>query len=90
MSIGSHKWVVTRKVQRCWGCEKRQPVGSRLLRWTSLFDGSWNSGYLCEPCDEIFDGMQHWEQEECSSGSLREYWPDMLTPPATWLPEVHA
>ena len=51
-TILSWKEVVTRKEHRCFGCNKKYPIGLKMVRAASADEGTVDTIYWCETCLE--------------------------------------
>jgi hypothetical protein len=58
------KEVTTKKLQHCYGCARVFPKGSKLTKWSCVYEGAFNSGYQCQLCNDY--------QRSCP----RDYWQD--------------
>ena len=48
-----YKTVKTQKIHSCFSCLRRFPKETRMIYWTGIYDGDFNSGYTCLTCEEI-------------------------------------
>jgi len=78
------KWVNTRKRHYCTGCNRSQPVGSRLMNHVAIFYGDLCNNYYCEPCDEVSKTLDPGDEFGC--GDLLEGWQYLEPKPSDWLP----
>jgi hypothetical protein len=52
MTIKSKK-VCTKKIHRCFSCERGFPAKTQMHYWVGLFEGQFCDSYSCVTCDEI-------------------------------------
>lgn len=50
-----YKTVKTQKVHSCFSCLRKFPKETRMIYWTGIYDGDFNSGYTCLTCEEIIN-----------------------------------
>ena len=53
MTSLTDKIVTTRKPHLCHGCGDLFPAGTQMRYWSGIYEGDFNSGYMCTTCDEI-------------------------------------
>ena len=66
--IISQKEVITRKEQKCFGCERKFPRNTKMLRET-VKDDIIFTAYLCSTCQEI---VEERSGDEFCEGDLYE------------------
>ena len=50
-----YKKVKISKPHLCFSCLTKFPKDTRMIYWTGIFDGDFNSGYTCLTCEEIIN-----------------------------------
>lgn len=69
------KEVKTRKPHQCIGCLETYPKGSLLLYRAYVFDGEFQTDYLCDNCVKALGDMDSSDMEDgFMAGDLRQGW----------------
>ena len=68
MSFFNYKTVITRKDHKCTGCLDIIPAGEKAEKFSGIYDGDFNHGYLCLVCNEVLKDLG---EVELSEGEIR-------------------
>ena len=69
------KHVQIRKPRVCVGCAFEYPKGMKLFHRVYIWEGEFNSDYLCKNCEAVMDGMDSGDLADgFMQGDLREGW----------------
>ncbi|MBP1309104.1 hypothetical protein JOD82_002124 [Paenibacillus sp. 1182] len=63
-----NKKVKTRKEHRCEGCTQNFPVDTTMVYVSGMWQGDWQSYYLCSPCDEFIANDDSVRETVCEEG----------------------
>ena len=66
--IISHKEIITRKEHKCFGCARKFPRNTKMLR-EAVKDDIVFTAYICQTCQEV---MNERSGDEFSEGDLYE------------------
>ena len=60
------KYVVTRKPHLCILCNRLIPVGSKAYHESGIWEGDWQSWYMCKPCEinEVYEPGEEISDED--------------------------
>ena len=47
------KYVITRKLHKCFGCLESFPAGTEMLAQTNIGDGRIYTIYICDECEDF-------------------------------------
>lgn len=60
----SNKEVKIRKTHQCFSCWRKFLKGTIMLKWASLHEDNFCSGYTCVTCDKIIEKLSPNESVE--------------------------
>lgn len=66
------KKVKTRKIQTCVGCGLLFPIGIILKKYSCIFEGDFQHGYLCKICDDYLKTYSDLGADGFETHSLRD------------------
>lgn len=64
------KEVVIRKDRQCFSCLRKFPTGTKMKYWVSIYEGDFNTGYVCSTCIKIMNKDK--ENNEYPEGYVEE------------------
>lgn len=73
------KTVFTRKLHKCWGCEREFPSRSQMDCVSGVYEGDFFTYYLCKPCDSVIQNNRSLldrVEEAFHEGAVKEYCED--------------
>jgi len=67
-----HKIVTIKKAHQCLTCGEILPTGKKMMYHVGIYEGDFNSYYMC-PCCEAYSDFKGYEEYGAGEFSSREY-----------------